>query len=225
MSRLHPHAARQSAREGVLVSCPHFTTEKVRIEGSHRCEAVKGGQTIIVLEGEAEIGREVVQGWRSLAHFAAGIARPEGPCDSPADVCALNLTPPPEEQSAGESSETKGGQEPAQIREGDKSRTPGRDFESAGRKRPDASSTAAAFALGAAIFFGTCAKSPAEPVEHLWLPGLWSCRRPLNRLTKDRFPRSPSEPSDSPSFSNISCPAISLLDLLWEPVHGLARTP
>ncbi len=61
VSRLHPHPARQTAREGVLVSCPHFTTEHVRVEGGRRFEAVKGGQTIIVLEGEAEVGREVLR--------------------------------------------------------------------------------------------------------------------------------------------------------------------
>lgn len=61
VSRLHPHAARQSAREGVLVSCPFFTTERLRVDGSYRSEGVKGGQTIILLEGEAKVGREVLR--------------------------------------------------------------------------------------------------------------------------------------------------------------------
>ncbi len=61
VSRLGPHPARQTAREGVLVSCPHFTTEQVRVEGGRRLEAVKGAQTLIVLEGEAEVGREVLR--------------------------------------------------------------------------------------------------------------------------------------------------------------------
>jgi mannose-6-phosphate isomerase len=61
VSRLHPHAARQSAREGVLVSCPYFTTEKFRVDGGHRCAAVKGGQTIVVLEGQAETRQEVLR--------------------------------------------------------------------------------------------------------------------------------------------------------------------
>src|ERR1700730_2661730 len=38
VSRLGPHAARQSARDGVLVSCPFFTTEKRRLNGERRCE-------------------------------------------------------------------------------------------------------------------------------------------------------------------------------------------
>ena len=61
VSRLGPHAARQSAREGVLVSCPFFTTEKFRVDGGHRCDAVQGGQTIIVLDGEAQAGQDVLR--------------------------------------------------------------------------------------------------------------------------------------------------------------------
>jgi len=53
VSQLGPHAARQSAREGVLVSCPFFTTEKRLVNGSSRVEA---GQTIIVLDGSLKIG-------------------------------------------------------------------------------------------------------------------------------------------------------------------------
>ena len=41
VSRLGPHAARQSAREGVLVSCPFFTTEKLRVDGD---PSVRGGR-------------------------------------------------------------------------------------------------------------------------------------------------------------------------------------
>jgi len=51
VSRLGPHAARQSAREGVLVSCPFFTTEKVRVDGSASHKA----SMIVVLEGNLEI--------------------------------------------------------------------------------------------------------------------------------------------------------------------------
>ena len=51
VSRLGPHAARQSAREGVLVSCPFFTTEKVRVDGSVSCSA----NMIVLLEGSLEI--------------------------------------------------------------------------------------------------------------------------------------------------------------------------
>ena len=50
-SKLGPHAARQSAREGVLVSCPYFTTERVRVDGSVSCDA----SMIVVLEGNLKI--------------------------------------------------------------------------------------------------------------------------------------------------------------------------
>ncbi len=53
VSRLGPHAARQIAREGTLVRCPFFTTEKFLLEGMLRCEPAQSGQTFIVLEGEA----------------------------------------------------------------------------------------------------------------------------------------------------------------------------
>jgi mannose-6-phosphate isomerase len=55
VSRLGPHPARQSAREGVLVSCPFFTTEKLRVDGQARIEA---GRTIILLDGSLKIGEE-----------------------------------------------------------------------------------------------------------------------------------------------------------------------
>src|SRR6185436_10422352 len=61
VSKLGPHAARQNAREGVLVSCPFFITEKFRVDGSHRCEAVKTGQMIIVLEGQAQTGQQTLR--------------------------------------------------------------------------------------------------------------------------------------------------------------------
>jgi len=53
VSRLGSHAARQSAREGVLVSCPFFTTEKIRLNGGMLVEA---GRMIVVLDGELTIG-------------------------------------------------------------------------------------------------------------------------------------------------------------------------
>jgi mannose-6-phosphate isomerase len=48
VSRLGPHAARQPASEGVLVSCPFFTTEKRHVDGTVRCEP---GQMVIQLDG------------------------------------------------------------------------------------------------------------------------------------------------------------------------------
>jgi mannose-6-phosphate isomerase len=53
VSRRSPHAARQKAREGVLVTCPYFTTEKLRVDGEARCDA---GRTIILLDGSLKIG-------------------------------------------------------------------------------------------------------------------------------------------------------------------------
>ena len=51
VSRLGPHAARQTAREGMLVACPFFTTEKIRVDGSVSCKA----SMIVLLEGNLEI--------------------------------------------------------------------------------------------------------------------------------------------------------------------------
>jgi mannose-6-phosphate isomerase len=51
VSRLGPHAARQSAREGVLVSCPFFTTKKLRVNG--RASLAAG--MMVVLDGTLEI--------------------------------------------------------------------------------------------------------------------------------------------------------------------------
>src|SRR5690349_19149956 len=51
VSQLGPHRARQSVREGVLVSCPFFTTEKVRVDGSVSCNP----NMIVVLDGSLKI--------------------------------------------------------------------------------------------------------------------------------------------------------------------------
>jgi mannose-6-phosphate isomerase len=53
VSKLGPHPARQSAREGVLVSCPFFMTEKLRVDGETRVDARR---MVIVLEGSLTIG-------------------------------------------------------------------------------------------------------------------------------------------------------------------------
>ena len=53
VSHLGPHAARQNARDRVLVSCPFFTTEKIRLDGQTRVEA---GRMIVVLDGVLSIG-------------------------------------------------------------------------------------------------------------------------------------------------------------------------
>lgn len=47
VSRLGPHPARQSAREGTLVSCPFFATEKHRVDGNVSVSATM----IVVLDG------------------------------------------------------------------------------------------------------------------------------------------------------------------------------
>jgi mannose-6-phosphate isomerase len=51
VSRLGPHPARQNPREGVLVSCPFFTTEKVRVDGGVSLSA----SMIVLLEGDLEV--------------------------------------------------------------------------------------------------------------------------------------------------------------------------
>ena len=65
VSRLGPHPARQSAREGALVCCPFFTTEKFHLEGELRLEAVQQGQTVIVLHGEADVAGETLRAGES----------------------------------------------------------------------------------------------------------------------------------------------------------------
>src|SRR6478752_2304498 len=51
VSRLGPHAARQGACEGVLVSCPFFTTEKLRVDG----RASRHARMIVPLDGSLKI--------------------------------------------------------------------------------------------------------------------------------------------------------------------------
>jgi mannose-6-phosphate isomerase len=55
VSRLGPHAARQSAHEGTLVACRHFTTEKLRVDG----RISRAATMIVVLEGTLEIDGQV----------------------------------------------------------------------------------------------------------------------------------------------------------------------
>jgi mannose-6-phosphate isomerase len=55
VSHLGPHAARQSAREGVLVECPYFTTEKYEIAGRKELPALGRDATLIVLKGAGEV--------------------------------------------------------------------------------------------------------------------------------------------------------------------------
>lgn len=74
VSRLGPHAARQSAREGVLVSCPFFTTERVRVDGERRVEA---GRMIIVLDGALKIDGQTArpgEAWYGDAVLLSGQA-------------------------------------------------------------------------------------------------------------------------------------------------------
>jgi mannose-6-phosphate isomerase len=58
VSRLGQHAARQNARDGALVSCPFFTTEKIRVEGNWRCKSPGRDQMIIILDGQASIAEQ-----------------------------------------------------------------------------------------------------------------------------------------------------------------------
>lgn len=61
VSRLGPHAARQSARVGVLVACPFFTTEKIRVDGRWLCESRGRDQMIVMLQGQARIGAQATR--------------------------------------------------------------------------------------------------------------------------------------------------------------------
>jgi mannose-6-phosphate isomerase len=58
VSRLGPHPARQKARDGVLVSCRFFTTEKLRVDGKARCEA---GRMIVMLAGNLTIAGQLAR--------------------------------------------------------------------------------------------------------------------------------------------------------------------
>jgi mannose-6-phosphate isomerase len=71
VSHLGPHEARQSAREGLLVECPYFTTEKYFIAGRKQIPSFHRDQSIIVLQGAAEIlGRPIRAG--EVFHVPAG---------------------------------------------------------------------------------------------------------------------------------------------------------
>ncbi len=56
VSHLGPHAARTQPREGILVDCPYFTTEKIAVKGSAHIPALTKDQSVIVLEGSGEVG-------------------------------------------------------------------------------------------------------------------------------------------------------------------------
>jgi mannose-6-phosphate isomerase len=52
------HAARQRSGQEVLVECPFFTTQRHSISGQRTLTAVGRAHTLIVLEGEGEVGSE-----------------------------------------------------------------------------------------------------------------------------------------------------------------------
>jgi mannose-6-phosphate isomerase len=56
VSLLGAAAARQPAREGVLVDCPYFTAEKHRVSGRLVLDAAGRTQSLVILEGELQIG-------------------------------------------------------------------------------------------------------------------------------------------------------------------------
>src|ERR1041385_4267537 len=55
VSRRDPHLARQADRGDVLVGGPYFTTEKIRVNGSWRCEAPGRSQMLVILDGQAAV--------------------------------------------------------------------------------------------------------------------------------------------------------------------------
>jgi mannose-6-phosphate isomerase len=58
VSHLGRHQARQEAREGVLVKCPYFTTEKIVVKGSEPLPILDRDQNLIVIDGAGRIGGE-----------------------------------------------------------------------------------------------------------------------------------------------------------------------
>lgn len=63
VSHLGPHDARRPAREGLLIECPYFTTEKHFIAGRKQIPSLDRDQNIIVLQGAGEIlGRPIRAG-------------------------------------------------------------------------------------------------------------------------------------------------------------------
>jgi mannose-6-phosphate isomerase len=55
VSNCGPYDPRQAARAGVLVDCPYFRTERLRLNGTLELDATVQDQTIVFLDGEAEI--------------------------------------------------------------------------------------------------------------------------------------------------------------------------
>ena len=63
VSQLGPSDVRRAARQGVLVECPYFTTEKYFIAGRQTIPTLDRDQNLIVLQGAAEIlGRPIRAG-------------------------------------------------------------------------------------------------------------------------------------------------------------------
>lgn len=61
VSNLGPHPARTKSREGILVECPFFTTEKISVDGSAMIGALDKDQSLIVLEGAGNIGEHAAR--------------------------------------------------------------------------------------------------------------------------------------------------------------------
>ncbi|MEO8098796.1 MAG: class I mannose-6-phosphate isomerase [Acidobacteriota bacterium] len=61
VSDLGPHAARQTAREGILVECPYFTTEKYIVRGAATLPSLDRDQSVIILEGVGHLAGLPVQ--------------------------------------------------------------------------------------------------------------------------------------------------------------------
>ena len=68
-----PCEPRQTAREGLLVDCPYFTTEKHRVSGRLRLDSPGLVQTLVILEGDLEISGQPArcgEVWRAAATHA-----------------------------------------------------------------------------------------------------------------------------------------------------------
>jgi len=59
VSHRGPYQPLQPAREGLLVDCPYFTTEKYHVDGSLHLQSNRV-QTIVILDGQLQVGDQLI---------------------------------------------------------------------------------------------------------------------------------------------------------------------
>jgi mannose-6-phosphate isomerase len=67
VSHLGPFDVLQPAREGTLVACPYFTTEKFQIAGRKQLPLIDHEQFVVVLQGAGEINAQWVRAGEVIA--------------------------------------------------------------------------------------------------------------------------------------------------------------